>query len=81
MAITNSDKIIAISEATKKDILKFFPRVPENKIRVIYHGFSPDVYAKDATRSAKPKSKESLELQENIFCISALSSRARIWRS
>jgi glycosyltransferase involved in cell wall biosynthesis len=37
--ILSADKIIAISEQTKKDLLQFFPEVQE-KITVIYHGFS-----------------------------------------
>ncbi len=37
-AIYNADAIIAISENTKRDILKFYPDIPANKIRVIYHG-------------------------------------------
>lgn len=38
-AIKNSDKIIAVSESTKKDILKFYPKIKKEKIRVIHHGF------------------------------------------
>lgn len=34
--IYKSDKIIAISECTKKDILHYYPDIPEDKIRVIY---------------------------------------------
>lgn len=37
-AIYKSDAIIAISENTKRDILKIYPDVPESKITVIYHG-------------------------------------------
>lgn len=37
-AIYRSDKIIAISENTKRDILYFYPDIPEEKISVIYHG-------------------------------------------
>jgi glycosyltransferase involved in cell wall biosynthesis len=37
-----SDKIIAVSENTKKDILKFFD-IPENKISVTYESY-PDYY-------------------------------------
>lgn len=36
--IYNSDHIIAISENTKKDILKLYPDIPTNKISVVYHG-------------------------------------------
>jgi len=38
-AIKNSDKIIAVSESTKNDILKFYPEIKKEKIKVIYHGF------------------------------------------
>jgi len=33
-----ADKIIAVSENTKKDILRFYPDIDENKIDVVYHG-------------------------------------------
>lgn len=35
-----ADRIIAISEATKKGIMNFYD-IPEEKIDVIYHGFTP----------------------------------------
>lgn len=38
VAIYESDAIIAISQNTKKDILKLYPDIPEDKISVIYHG-------------------------------------------
>ena len=38
-AIKNSEKIIAISEYTKKDILKYY-QIDPNKIQVIYEGIS-----------------------------------------
>ena len=38
IAIHESDKIIAISESTKNDILKIYPEIDENKIKVIYLG-------------------------------------------
>lgn len=37
-AIFDSDMIIAISESTKRDILSFYPEIPESKIEVVYHG-------------------------------------------
>ena len=39
-AIYKSDAIIAISNNTKKDILKLYPDIPEEKIHVVYHGTS-----------------------------------------
>lgn len=44
-AIKNADKIIAVSESTKRDILKFYPKTKEEKIKVIYHGFSKEVFS------------------------------------
>lgn len=48
-AIKNSDYIIAISENTKKDILKFIPEIDERKIRVIYNGISEDYHIINTT--------------------------------
>ena len=39
-AIHKADRLIAVSEATKRDILTFYPKINEEKIRVIHHGFS-----------------------------------------
>ncbi|MDA3910397.1 MAG: glycosyltransferase family 1 protein [Bacteroidales bacterium] len=47
-----ADKIIAISEQTKEDIISFF-HIPENKIDVIYQGCNPIFYEK--------KSKEAIQ--------------------
>ncbi|HHX58347.1 MAG TPA: glycosyltransferase family 4 protein [Candidatus Moranbacteria bacterium] len=38
-AIKRADRVVAISESTKKDILKFYPQVDANKVSVVYHGF------------------------------------------
>jgi mannosyltransferase len=43
-AINNSDIIIAISENTKCDILKFHPKIDESKIVVIHNGVSNDFF-------------------------------------
>lgn len=37
-AINESDGIICVSKNTKKDLLKFYPNIKENKIKVIYLG-------------------------------------------
>lgn len=43
-AIRHSDAVVCISENTKRDLLKFLPGVPEEKIRVIYNGVSDDYF-------------------------------------
>ena len=43
-AIKNADKIIAVSVSTKKDILRFYPKIDPQKICVIYHGFDAELF-------------------------------------
>lgn len=38
--ILAADRIIAISETTKRDVIRFY-NIPEEKIDVVYHGFDP----------------------------------------
>ena len=40
-AIASSKKIIAVSNATKASIQKFFPNIPTEKISVVYEGVTP----------------------------------------
>lgn len=40
LLLENATQIIAVSNNTKKDILKFFPNIGAEKITVVYHGFS-----------------------------------------
>ena len=52
--IERANRIIAISENTKRDLLKFYPFTPENKIEVIHLGTSYNkIYEK------KPENKEN----------------------
>lgn len=40
LLLHNAAQIIAVSNNTKKDILKIYPEIPSEKITVVYHGFS-----------------------------------------
>lgn len=40
-AINKSNKIICVSENTKKDLLVFYPQINESQIKVIYNGVNP----------------------------------------
>ncbi len=51
LAVRKSDKIIAVSNSTKKDILKFYPEISEKKIKVIYHGFDAKVFKSNYLRA------------------------------
>ena len=51
-AIEDADAIIAVSEGTKKDILRAYPEVDPKLIHVIYNGIDLDEYQKTADTSA-----------------------------
>ncbi len=50
LAIENADHLVAVSEATKNDILKFYPQISEEKISVIHHGFDSELFSKKITK-------------------------------
>lgn len=45
-AIKKSDKIIAVSDSTKKDILKFYPKKTDSEVLVVHHGFDKNLFEK-----------------------------------
>ncbi|MGK2848971.1 MAG: glycosyltransferase family 4 protein [Minisyncoccota bacterium] len=42
--VARADKLIAVSQSTKDDLLTFFPHLPENRITVIHHGFDGEFF-------------------------------------
>jgi glycosyltransferase involved in cell wall biosynthesis len=66
-AIKKATHIIAISESTKKDILKFYS-IPSAKISVIYHGYDEEVFKPNPTEKiVKIKQKYKLKNPYIIF--------------
>jgi mannosyltransferase len=43
-ALKHSEAVICISENTKRDLLRFYPWIPEERIHVIYNGVSDAFY-------------------------------------
>jgi glycosyltransferase involved in cell wall biosynthesis len=70
MAIKKADKIIAISESTKKDILKLYPPVKGEKIKVIYHGFDPDVFMAPRSQNKENEVKKRLGISGDYLLYS-----------
>jgi glycosyltransferase involved in cell wall biosynthesis len=42
-----ADKLIAVSQSTKNDILKFYPKRKESEIKVIHHGFDGTLFSEN----------------------------------
>ncbi|HZY39326.1 MAG TPA: glycosyltransferase family 1 protein [Mucilaginibacter sp.] len=52
LGLLNADGIICISENTKRDLMHYFPRIPENRMKVIYHGINEDFFPVEKTYNA-----------------------------
>ena len=51
-AILDADAVIAVSQGTKADILRAYPAIDPDRIRVIYNGIDLDEYQKTSANSA-----------------------------
>lgn len=76
LSIKKADKIIAITEFAKSEILKYYPMV-NNKITVVYNGFND--FSKD-TINLNNVNEKILSLKNNkyIFTVSTISPRKNI---
>lgn len=74
-AVKHATKIIAISEATKKDLIKFYNADPK-KITVIYHGYDKEKFlpAKKGAEAPEPIKK----LGEYIYFIGRLEAKKNL---
>jgi len=48
-AVKNADRLIAVSNSTKNDLLKIYPNLREEKIKVIYHGYDKELFNKNTS--------------------------------
>ncbi len=64
-ACKHADKIIAISNQTKQDIIEFY-KIPESKISICYQSCNPSFFNK-ATAEEKQRVKELYNLPEQFY--------------
>lgn len=78
-AVSRATRLIAVSEATKRDILKFYPKTREEKVRVIHHGFDapPSVSERETEETLK---KFGLISGEYMLYVGALQPRKNLTR-
>ncbi len=68
-AIRGADKLIAISESTKNDILKFYPKTNPDKISVVYHGFDRDWWQEEVSEEQKKLLEKRFKLERKKFLL------------
>lgn len=61
----NADRIIAVSECTKRDIIEFY-NIPEEKVDVIYQGCS-DIFRSDVSKTDLQEIKQRLNLPSRFL--------------
>ena len=77
LAIYKADKIVTISETTKKDIIKYFPKA-KDKIRVIHLGLDRK-YFKQVSEEAKKEVKDKYDLPSDyILYLGRLESKKNV---
>lgn len=77
-SVNRADKIITVSESSKKDIMKFL-NVDESKIEVVYNGVEYDRFNKSYSEEEKSKVREKYDLPENyILYMGTLEPRKNI---
>jgi glycosyltransferase involved in cell wall biosynthesis len=79
IAVNLADKIITVSESSKRDILKFYPRVKKDRIKVIYHGFDRRMFREEREMEKEQDVKNRLGIQgKYILYVGALQPRKNL---
>ncbi|ENZ30832.1 hypothetical protein HMPREF1084_03405 [Clostridium butyricum 60E.3] len=77
-SVNRSDKIITVSESSKRDIIRYL-NVPEEKIEVVYNGVEYDRFAKSNNNQDKLKVMQKYNLPQNyILYMGTLEPRKNI---
>ncbi|NTW27494.1 MAG: glycosyltransferase family 4 protein [Candidatus Moranbacteria bacterium] len=69
LAICNANRIIAVSQATKNDILKFYPQIAGEKISVIHHGFDVELFSQVSSEKEKNQILSKFKIQNSKFIL------------
>jgi glycosyltransferase involved in cell wall biosynthesis len=68
-AIKHSDKIIAISNSTKNDLLKIYSKINSDKIKVIYHGYDKELFHENISPEEIKKTSTKYKIQDTRYII------------
>lgn len=76
-ACRKADKVIAVSECTKRDILSYF-QIPSEKVEVVYQGCHPD-YKKEITADEVARVRQVYQLpSEYILYVGSIEARKNL---
>lgn len=80
--VRQADKLIAVSESTKRDLLKFFPHLSKSRIKVIHHGFDGEFFGSQLSSTELSEKLSNFKLQTSGFMlyVGALQPRKNLVR-
>ena len=81
IAVKKADKIIAISEATKKDLIRLYPKIDKNKISVVHHGFDRENFQQKFSSEEKREFLEKWGIIESIKSVKSIKSKVESQKS
>jgi glycosyltransferase involved in cell wall biosynthesis len=76
-AVKKADKLIAVSESTKRDILKWYPDIDESKIKVIHHGFDDSLF-RNAPIDVNVLQQYHIQSKQYLLYVGAIQPRKNI---
>ncbi len=81
-AVRQADKLIAVSNSTKRDLLEFFPKLPESRVTVIHHGFDADFFGVRDPDMVLSETLQTFHLQLSTYLlyVGALQPRKNLIR-
>lgn len=82
VAVRRADKLIAVSQSTKDDLLHFFPNLSAERIRVIHHGFDGDFFAEQLSEAERAETlvQYGVQPQAYVLYVGALQPRKNLVR-
>ena len=75
-----SDKLIAISNSTKNDLLKIYPTINADKIKVVYHGYDKKLFHENISPDEieKAKNRHMPQASRYMIFVGAIQPRKNI---
>ncbi len=80
--IRQADRLIAVSESTKRDLLEFFPTLETSKVQVIHHGFDGKFFGERLASTELEPTLERYGLRQGryLLYVGALQPRKNLVR-
>lgn len=80
--VHRADKLIAVSQSTKNDLLEYFPQLSEQRVRVIHHGFDGEFFGTKLSENllSETLSTWNLKFGTYVLYVGALQPRKNLTR-